>query len=166
MNAENIHATCVLLADAAAVFNAPKDAGILLLGSSSAGKSDLALRLMERGARLVADDRVDLFARDNLLMACAPDALGGLIEVRGAGIIAQPFAMEARVALAVELIEVGYVPRYPEPESYKPPPSLALLAAACPPLIWLAAFEASAPAKIVLAAAAFADALYRERHNP
>ena len=158
----NIHATCIVLAGAAAAFDAPKDAGILLLGESGTGKSDLALRLMERGAKLVADDRVELFARDNLLMARAPETLSGLMEVRGAGIIAQPPVAEVRVALAVEMMEIGYVPRHPEPESYTPPPELELQASAYPPLIWLAAFEASAPAKIVIASAAFARQLFHE----
>jgi hypothetical protein len=161
----NIHATCVMLADAAAAFKAPKDVGVLLLGESGSGKSDLALRLMERGAKLVADDRVELFARDGLMMARAPELLSGLIEVRGAGIIAQAQAAEARVALAVEMMEIGYVPRHPQPESYSPPPELELQASAYPPLIWLAPFETSAPAKIVIAAAAFADQLFRETHN-
>ena len=71
----NIHATCIVLADAATAFKAPKDAGVLLLGESGSGKSDLALRLMERGAKLVADDRVELFARDGLLMARAPETI-------------------------------------------------------------------------------------------
>jgi len=165
MNNLNIHATCIVLAAAAASFEAPKDAGILLLGESGSGKSDLALRLMERGAKLVADDRVELFARGGLLMARAPEMLRDLIEVRGAGIIAQTPAPEARIALAIEMMEAGYVPRHPQPESYTPPPELELQASAHPPLIWLAPFEASAPAKIVIAAAAFADQLFRETHN-
>lgn len=160
----NIHASCVVLADAAKAFGAPDDAGILLLGESGSGKSDLALRLIARGAKLVADDRVEIFARDNALFARAPASLAGLIEVRGLGIVAQPFATEARVALAVALIEDA--PRMPQPEKYRTPPELALNEDERPPLIRLSPFEASAPAKILLAAAAFSKALFREHRNP
>ena len=162
----NIHASCVLLGDAGKAFGAPADAGVLLLGESGKGKSDLALRLIERGAKLVADDRCDLSARDGALYARAPNALAGLIEVRGAGIIALPFAAEARIALAVEMMDEGYVPRMPQPERYMPPPELVVHEDERPPMIWLSPFEASAPAKIAIAAAAFSKALFREHRNP
>lgn len=162
----NIHASCVLLGDAGKPFGAPEDAGILLLGESGKGKSDLALRLIERGAKLVADDRTELFTRDGGLCARAPKSLAGLIEVRGAGIIALPFVPEARIALAVEMMEEGYVPRMPQPERYMTPPELTLSEGERPPLIWLAPLEASAPAKVTIAAAAFSKALFREHRNP
>jgi serine kinase of HPr protein (carbohydrate metabolism regulator) len=162
----NIHASCVLLGDAGKAFGAPEDAGVLLLGESGKGKSDLALRLMERGAKLVADDRTEIFARGNALYARAPKSLAGLMEARGLGIVALPFTAEARIALAVEMIEEGYVPRMPQPEKYLAPPELAVQEDERPPLIWLAPFEASAPAKILLAAAAFSKALFREHRNP
>jgi serine kinase of HPr protein (carbohydrate metabolism regulator) len=162
----NIHASCVLLGDAGRAFGAPEDAGVLLLGESGKGKSDLALRLIERGAKLVADDRTEIFVRDNALYARAPKSLAGLMEVRGLGIVALPFTAEARIAFAVEMIEEGYVPRMPQPEKYLVPPELVLHEDERPPLIWLAPFEASAPAKILLAAAAFSKALFREHRNP
>ncbi|MGN6148537.1 MAG: HPr kinase/phosphorylase [Rhizomicrobium sp.] len=166
MTMVNIHASCVVLAEAGKVFGAPEDAGILLLGESGKGKSDLALRLMERGAKLVADDRTEIYAQDGALHARAPKSLAGLIEARGLGIVAAPFVAEARIALAVEMIEEGYVPRMPQPEKYVTPPELAIHEDERPPLIWLSPFEASAPAKIVLAAAAFSKALFREHRNP
>jgi serine kinase of HPr protein (carbohydrate metabolism regulator) len=162
----NIHASCVLLGEAGKAFGAPEDAGVLLLGESGKGKSDLALRLIERGAKLVADDRAELFARDGGLHARAPKSLAGLIEVRGAGIIALPFAPEARIALAIEMLEEGYVPRMPQPERYRTPPELTLSENEQPPLIRLAPLEASAPAKVAIAAAAFSKALFREHRNP
>ncbi len=62
------------------------DSGVLLRGPSGSGKSDLALRLIDGGARLVADDRVDIYqTRDGLMMA-PPESLAGLLEVRGLGI--------------------------------------------------------------------------------
>jgi serine kinase of HPr protein (carbohydrate metabolism regulator) len=162
----NIHASCVLLGEAGKPFGAPGDAGILLLGESGKGKSDLALRLIERGAKLVSDDRAELFVRDSALYARAPQSLAGLIEVRGAGIIALPHAAEARIVLAVEMMEEGYVPRMPQPERYRTPPELTLSENEQPPLIRLAPLEASAPTKVAIAAAAFSKALFREHRNP
>jgi serine kinase of HPr protein (carbohydrate metabolism regulator) len=151
----NIHAGCVLLARAGAAFGAPRDAGILLLGKSGAGKSDLALRLVARGAVLVSDDRTDLFAERGILFARAPESLRGLIEVRGLGIVALPSAAKARVALAVSLDGAGA--RLPEAEFHE---SRFRLSRAVP-LIRLAPFEAAAPEKVALAAAAFQHHLFR-----
>jgi serine kinase of HPr protein (carbohydrate metabolism regulator) len=162
----NIHASCVVLAEAGKFCGAPPDAGVLILGESGKGKSDLALRLIERGARLVADDRTELFPENGVLMARAPAALAGLIELRGVGIVAQPFAAQARIALAVELIGPDHAPRMPRKEFYMAPPELALAETARPPLIRLSAMDASAPAKICLAITAFSKALFREHRNP
>ena len=74
----NIHATCISL----------KNKGILLLGPSGSGKSDLALRaIMQKNAKLVADDRVDISLKNNNIYASCPAAIQGLLEVRGIGII-------------------------------------------------------------------------------
>ena len=87
METVNIHASCVVLRGAGDAFGAPGDCGILLLGESGAGKSDVALRLIAQAAQLVADDRVVLFTRDGVLFAKPPKTLAGLIEVRGVGIL-------------------------------------------------------------------------------
>jgi serine kinase of HPr protein (carbohydrate metabolism regulator) len=145
----NIHASCVRLEDAAVPFGAPRAAGVLLLGRSGSGKSDLALRLIQAGARLVSDDRTELFVENKHLFARAPAGIKGLLEVRGAGIVALPAAAKARVALAVTLERPKS--RLPEPEFCTPAPGLPVRIH----LIRLAAFEASTPAKIVLAVAAF-----------
>lgn len=84
-----IHASCV----------SRDGAGVLLLGPSGCGKSDLALQLLEYGFVLVADDRVEI--ADG--MATAPQALAGLLEVRGLGILRLPHAPHARLALTVML---------------------------------------------------------------
>ncbi|HWA90641.1 MAG TPA: HPr kinase/phosphatase C-terminal domain-containing protein [Rhizomicrobium sp.] len=152
----NIHATCVLLARAGQPFGATADAGILLLGPSGAGKSDLALRLIEKGAILVSDDRTDLCVKNEKLIASPPAGIRGLIEARGLGIVALPHAHKARVALAVKL--TARPPRLPEREDYKAPWDLPVGV----PLLRLAPFEASAPAKIALAVAAFERKLFRE----
>jgi HPr kinase/phosphorylase len=85
-------------------------AGVLLMGPPGSGKSDLLLRLLDRGFELVADDRVEI--DDG--MARAPMALAGLLEIRGLGIVRLPHARQARLALAVRLVAGGEVPRVPE----------------------------------------------------
>lgn len=129
----NIHASCVAIGDQ----------GVLLLGPSGAGKSDLALRLMDRGASLVADDRCDIHHDGAHLLASAPESLGGLIEIRGLGILARPFRKSVPLALAVEL-RPGY-DRFPlgAPETLVAGHPLFALR--------LNAFEISAPIKIMLA---------------
>jgi hypothetical protein len=93
VKAANIHASCALIGRH----------GVLILGESGAGKSDLLLRLMDEGGKLVADDRTELYAVKGQLRARAPQSIAGLIEVRGLGIVAQPFAKSAVLALAVRL---------------------------------------------------------------
>lgn len=61
--------------------------GVLLTGDSGSGKSDLALALIDRGHLLVADDAVELVACDGRLSGLSPQALEGLIEVRGVGLV-------------------------------------------------------------------------------
>ena len=121
-----IHASCVARAGR----------GVLLLGPPGAGKSDLALRLIDRGFELVADDRVEIDG----LTATAPAGLAGLIEVRGLGILRLPALAKAALALAVELREE--VPRMPEP---------ARLATPDLPLIILDPRGASAALRVALA---------------
>lgn len=77
--------------------------GLLILGPSGAGKSALALRLITRGAMLVADDRTELHARDGRLVARCPAPIQGLIEARGLGLLRAPSLPEAPVVLAVDL---------------------------------------------------------------
>lgn len=160
MKTVNIHATCVRLAKAGAALGAPASAGILILGPSGSGKSDLALRLMERGALLVADDRTELFVERGRLCARAPKRIAGYIEVRGLGIIELPHAAKTRIAIAVKLTRDSV--RMPVHQHYKPPQSLRSALAARPPLIAFDPFETSAPAKIAAAAAAFASNLLRD----
>ena len=97
-----IHASCVCR----------DGAGVLLLGPSGCGKSDLVLRLLECGFVLVADDRVDI--ADGI--ASAPEALAGLLEVRGLGILQLSHVKQSRLVLAVSLSGVGE--RLPEPDCH------------------------------------------------
>lgn len=100
-----LHATCV----------AQGGRGILLRGPPGSGKSDLALRLIDRGAVLVADDQVLIKRRGRALLARAPAGLHGLIEVRGIGIL-RVVAVEARLDLVIDLGEPP-ADRLPEPAS-------------------------------------------------
>ena len=87
-------------------------AGVLLTGPPGSGKSDMVLRLVERGFTLVADDQVVLVG----LTARAPAALAGLLEVRGLGLLRMSFAASARLALAV-ILQRGE--RLPTPARYE-----------------------------------------------
>jgi HPr kinase/phosphorylase len=152
----NIHATCVAIGSK----------GVLLLGPSGCGKSDLALRLIDDGAkddakddvRLVSDDRTLLFLFKGALHAKAPTSIKGLLEVRGLGIIQLPVRTNVKIALAVKLGREGA--RLPAPAVYHPPTGLR--PAAKVPQIALDARFASTPAKVRAALAAFSKALYRD----
>ncbi len=61
--------------------------GILIVGESGMGKSEVALELIRRGHVLVADDRVDIARVHNKLIGHSPDLLYGMLEIRGIGII-------------------------------------------------------------------------------
>jgi len=129
----NLHATCV----------AVEGYGVLLRGPSGSGKSDLALRLIDQyaDAILVADDRVDVVARDGAVYASAPSAIAGMLEVRGVGIVRVTYKDTAKVHLLVDLMDAEQIARLPEPAFEE------ILGAALPRLA-LAPFEASAPAKL------------------
>lgn len=152
----NIHASCVVLARGGNAFTRPRNAGVLLLGESGAGKSDLALRLIANGALLVADDRCDLYIKDDALHVQAPRALAGLLEIRGVGIVPIACARNARVALAVRCVALETIARLPEPVRYRPPDALQAPQQSWPPEIAVAPFEPSATAKVLAAAAHFA----------
>jgi hypothetical protein len=139
---KNIHATCVAIG---------RD-GVLLLGPSGSGKSDVALRLMDGGAVLVADDRTILFAEKGALHARAPAAIAGLIEIRGVGIV--KMRARPRVKLALAVILGGEGPRLPRPRFYR---ALSMKL----PQIALDARFASTPARIRAALAAHNRGLFR-----
>ena len=117
--------------------------GVLLRGASGSGKSDLALRLIDRGAALVSDDYTLLRVRDGRLLATAPATIAGRIEVRGLGIIELPAAPESQVCLLADLD--GAVPRMP------PEDDTETLLGADIPRISVSALEPSGPIKVELA---------------
>ena len=129
---ETVHATCVAIHGKA----------ILLMGESGSGKSDLALRLIDRGAVLVSDDYTLLERREGGLVARAPATIAGRIEVRHVGIVTLPFVDDVSVALAIRLDRI--------PERLPEPTSSIRLAGMDLPCSALDAREASAPIKVEL----------------
>jgi HPr kinase/phosphorylase len=108
----------------------------LLTGPPGAGKSDLLLRLIDRGFQLISDDQVIVEDR----LARAPVALAGLLEVRGLGLFRLPFLATATPRLVVRL---GLTTaRLPLPEL---DPDLGL------PLVTIDPQHPSAPARVALA---------------
>ena len=93
-----VHASCAALDGAA----------VLITGAPGAGKSDLLLRLIDRGFSLVADDQV--LVEDG--RASAPANLAGLIEVRGLGILRLQYSSRVKLALVACL---GRGERLPQP---------------------------------------------------
>ena len=134
-----------LLAHATAV--AIGGRAVLLRGTSGSGKSDLALRLIDAGARLVADDQSELWRDGDAVLVRAPEPIAGMIEVRGVGIIRVEPLSVAPLALIVDLVALQHVERLPEPSS-------ETIFGLAIPLVALAPFEASAPIKLRLALAA------------
>jgi HPr kinase/phosphorylase len=127
--------------------------GVLILGESGAGKSDLALRLIAGGALLVADDQTDVEVVGDALRAASPRPIAGLIEARGVGVVHAPVKLATRLRLAVSLI-VTVPERMPELRTWSLPdgskPQILL--------IELGAFEASAAEKVRRALTAVPDA--------
>jgi HPr kinase/phosphorylase len=139
-----IHGTCIALGSRAA----------LLRGAPGAGKSDLALRFIDmygaiaggEAAALVSDDQTRLVVRGSELIASAPDAIKGQIEVRGVGIVDVATRPDAILALVVDLVDGADIERLPA----EPAPRESILGLTIP-VIRLAPFEASAPVKLKLA---------------
>jgi hypothetical protein len=126
--------------------------GVLIEGPSGSGKSDLALRALAGGFRLVADDRVILWTSGGRLFGRAPDTLVDLIEMRGVAVV--------RIE-ALPLCEVAMVARDGSPERM-PDPAFADILGLRLPLLELALGETSAPAKLSHALAVF-DAAAKRR---
>lgn len=131
---KTIHASCVEIDGRA----------ILLAGASGSGKSDLALRLLDRGAKLVSDDYTILRRDGDSLIASAPANIAGQMEVRGVGLIEWPATSEAAVVLCLTLdCPADRLP--PDPLPKRTILGLGI------PLLAINALEPSAPIKVELA---------------
>lgn len=127
---ETVHATSVAI----------DGQGVLIMGISGSGKSDLALRLIDRGATLISDDYTIVQARDNALSLAPPPNIAGRMEIRHFGLVEMPHVEDVTAVLAIRLEDSP--PRMPDPF-----PTI-MLAGIALPLIALAGREPSAPVKV------------------
>ncbi len=127
----SVHASCVEL----------MGKGLLICGKSGTGKSDLCLRLIDLGARLVADDQTQIENVGGKLIASCPEPLRGLLEIRGIGIVHTPFIPQTEIHLKLDLRTEEKIDRMPMPET-------EVISGLEIPVFRLNAFEASAALKV------------------
>jgi serine kinase of HPr protein (carbohydrate metabolism regulator) len=133
LSSENLHASTVALDGRA----------VIISGPSGSGKSDLALRLLDRGFVLVSDDRT-IFRKDGgKIIASAPDRIRGKLEIRGVGIVDMPTATDVAVALVIEL--TSDIQRLPDDSRNRTILGIEI------PMISVDAMTASAPSKVAVA---------------
>ncbi len=130
ISSETLHASCVAIAGSA----------VLIEGRSGTGKSDLALRLIDRGAVLVSDDYTVLTRRDGALTASPPANIAGKMEMRGLGLIEVAHTQDVPVALVV--VADNDPVRMPEAEASR------AIAGVMLPELRLSLLEPSAPIKV------------------
>jgi serine kinase of HPr protein (carbohydrate metabolism regulator) len=133
LSSENLHASTVALDGRA----------VLICGPSGSGKSDLALRLLDRGFRLVSDDRTIVRKDGSKLIASAPETIKGKLEVRGVGIVEMESVSDIPLAMVVEL--TSDIERLPEDDRER------LIMGTGIPMIRVDAMTASAPSKVGVA---------------
>lgn len=133
LSAETVHASTV----------AREGRAVLITGPSGSGKSDLTLRLLDRGFTLVSDDQTIVRKDGNRLLASAPATIAGKLEIRGIGIVDMERVGDVPVGLLVEL--TSDIQRLPDDSRERPILGVKL------PLISIDAMTASAPSKVALA---------------
>jgi serine kinase of HPr protein (carbohydrate metabolism regulator) len=133
LSTETIHGSTVALDGRA----------VMITGPSGSGKSDLALRLLDRGFTLVSDDQTIVRRDGERLLASAPPQIAGKLEIRGIGIVEMERVSDVPVALLVEL--TSDIERLPDDSRERP------ILGARLPLITIDAMTASAPSKVGIA---------------
>ena len=133
LSSETLHASTVAVDGRA----------VLITGPSGSGKSDLALRLLDRGFTLVSDDQTIVRKIGNRLVASAPPTIKGKLEIRGVGIVDMGHVEDVPVALVVEL--TSDIQRLPDDSRERPVLGVGV------PLISVDAMTASAASKVALA---------------
>ena len=134
LSAETLHASTVAVDGRA----------VLLTGPSGSGKSDLALRMLDRGFTLVSDDQTIVRKEGDRLLASAPPNIAGKLEIRGLGIVDVERVDNMPIALIVELTN-SLIERLPDDSRERPILGVKL------PLVTIDALTASAPSKVALA---------------
>jgi len=132
LSAETVHASTVAVDGRA----------VLITGPSGSGKSDLTLRLLDRGFVLVSDDQTIVKRHGEQLLASAPPNIAGKLEIRGIGIVEMDSVSDLPIALIVEL--TSDIQRLPDDSRERPILGVSL------PLITIDAMTASAPSKVAL----------------
>ena len=132
LSSENLHASCVAIDGRA----------VLIGGPSGSGKSDLALRLLDRGFTLVSDDRTIVRKEGGRLLSSSPAPIKGKLEIRGIGIVEMATVQNVPLALVVEL--TSDIERLPDD-------SERLILGIGVPLIGVDAMTASAASKVSVA---------------
>ena len=133
LSSETLHASCVALDGRA----------VLITGISGSGKSDLSLRLLDRGFTLVSDDQTIIRKSGERLIASAPATILGKLEIRGVGIVDMATVSDVPVALLVEL--TSDIQRLPDDSRERPLLGVRI------PLVSVDALTASAASKVALA---------------
>jgi len=133
ISAETVHASTVAIDGRA----------VLITGPSGSGKSDLALRLLDRGFTLVSDDQTIVKRQDGRLLASAPPTIAGKLEIRGIGIVDVDTLTDVPIALLVEL--ASDIQRLPDDSRERPVLGISV------PLVSIDAMTASAASKVALA---------------
>lgn len=133
LSSETVHASTV----------ATEGRAVLITGPSGSGKSDLALRLLDRGFSLVSDDQTIVKKDGSRLLASAPPNIAGKLEIRGVGIVDMETVTDVPVALLVEL--TSDIQRLPDDSRERPILGVPL------PIISIDAMTASAPSKVAIA---------------
>lgn len=80
--------------------------GVLIIGESGMGKSEVALELILKGHSLIADDRVDVSRVKETIIGTAPDLIKGMLEIRGIGIIDVTRMFGVRAYLEQETVDL------------------------------------------------------------
>lgn len=133
LSAETVHASTV----------ATEGRAVMIMGPSGSGKSDLTLRLLDRGFTLVSDDQTIVKRLGERLVATAPPQLAGKLEIRGIGIVDMDHDSDIPVALVVEL--TSHIQRLPDDSRERPILGVPV------PLVSIDAMTASAASKVALA---------------
>ncbi|MFC4291903.1 HPr kinase/phosphorylase [Sphingorhabdus arenilitoris] len=125
------------------------DWGVIITGPTGSGKSDLALRLIDRGAILIGDDYIYLNAAHGGPVITVPDNIAGKLEIRGIGIIEMPHKSRVVAKLLVRLTGEG--------ERFPGSLPITDFAGCSLPTLSIDAFHYSSPIKIEYALKSLVD---------